>query len=176
MNLTQWGLIFNFVGSFFLSLHIIGRERVEKIDKCLKSLPDAPYKYVEHIIFRFVQFQINKTESEEDKWKNIWEVTIRNLELDKGHASFDSKTDNLRDFRQRLPGFYYFLRFLLISYLIFVPVIVITKVIIGLPLRLVLIFFFIKDRLKIESSLGVTGIILLFIGFFLQFIGSFVNR
>jgi hypothetical protein len=176
MNLTQWGLIFKFVGSFFLSLHIIGRGRVEKLENWLITLPDAPYNFIENIVIKFVQFQINKTDWEQGGWLEIYQITKHNMELEKWRVSFNSGTKDFQQFRQRFPGLYYLIRLIIVSFLIFLPLIFIVKILIGLPLRLILIFFFIKDRLKVESSFGISGVILLVMGFLLQFMGSFYNR
>jgi len=169
------GLIFNLIGSLFLAYHIIGVVQAKKFEQKILELPTL----ISFGIFGWGLFAAFRTMIKIDfkdyKWgeKYIKESNFNIKELNKlinkhsafhGDRSLESIFGNI--IKDPVKEIFFFSVALWFFYLILLsPLIAFTAGTIKL-------FAKIQNTFKIESLLGVIGIVLLSIGFVLQLIGN----
>jgi len=180
MELTRIGLLLDLLGAILLALQIIGKERVDILEKWLRSLPGAPGEFVFYIIGRVINYQANKVQNGETQLKQ-WEKEINQLKyllIRKEKEVYRPKNIHQMqiNFHDALPSMYFIARIGVITAILLIPVYLAIISIVSIPIGFIKIGFFLRDRLKIESVFALLGILFLILGFLSQLIGSYHRR
>jgi len=165
MSLNKLGLILNLIGSIFLGLHIIGMERLKLLEEKIKNLP----KKVSERIFTvgLGSVLVAELKRQSKKWPGGPEQW--GAELVKHFKNGFSLPKDLPKVKRNLFLYRFSIVFML-SILIAMTLWFATLPLILLLLILTRPFAFIQKALKLESFLGLIGILLLITGFILQII------
>ncbi len=165
MILSKWGLTLNTLGSFLLGLHILGQDRLKKIEEGCKNTTGRIINGIFTLIFGIVtqsrlKWQYNRWPGGPKKWAT---------ELKRRFTDGLSLPQNSRKTIQ-IPIIRQFILALILGFAVGGIFWLIATTIL-LPLTvLIKIFAFMQNRLRVTSFFGLVGIILLIVGFVLQFI------
>ena len=165
MFFVRLGLLFDFIGALLLGFHILGSDRLIAIEKWLRSLPKVPFNSLNTLHRRAVQFYF-------DHFSLNDQVISRTLSsIYQRKVNFNIK--DWRDFHYNFPLLYIAVFIIFIGYVLMTPIYFVIFLLIALPVALLKIGFFFRDRFKLESIFGLIGIVFLILGFIFQWWGSF---
>jgi len=168
------GLIFNLIGSLFLAYHIIGANQAKKFEQKILNLPHfIAYDFIGwlfYVVFitGFIKkLKICNLEEINTKGRKDRDKEIENI-LKKGEEYYERRDFYISKDRNKFPEnlIYTF------SYIVWISISILLFPLIGFVSVTIKLFSKIQNTFKIESLLGVIGIILLLIGFALQLIGN----
>lgn len=168
--MNKVGLALNLLGSTFLALHIIGIDRLQSFEKTIKDLPSRISSKISTIIIIAIlglSFRWTMASRKKETLSGIKTLINQFKRNKKFQLSINFP------FRHKNPFIHHYVnaafRFssiiLPLCLMIFLPVIV--------PLFILTkTFSHIQDKTQTKTFLGLIGILLLIIGFFLQFLSS----
>lgn len=150
MELYKLGLTFNLIGSVLLGLHILGKKRLKKWEEIIKKVPHSIGDHVmRKFMGGFLEHKVKHSPYAQRLMKSI---------SNKLHGSSEDDTE-IKEFL-----YHYILPGLFISGMVFMglsPIFLFFYLIVK-PL------YYLQEKLKIESFLGLLGILFLFFGYLLR--------
>jgi len=170
MSLTKWGLLFNFIGSIFLGLHIVDEKLLKSFEIKLKNLPASFLQWLFMTILLPVlaartRRQLPQWSGGPKRWasKILTYLDIK-IENGNGHSWPIKQSLFLNN-----PYSYFLIEGILIGTVIYLVLSIVISPIL-LPISIAISLISKTQRIfRIKSIFGLLGIVLLIIGFSLQF-------
>jgi len=168
MSPLQWGLIFDFLGSLLLTLHIFGVERVRKFEQNILNFPIITWRPIWRLIEKKIlnRLFLGFFSTPYDRGQKLM-TSVNELKRDKNGRYAKSSPVKFHETSDRL-----FLIPIFKSLLVITPLIICFWIIAFVPFIVLRILLFFQKLSKADNFFGFTGLLLLAFGFLLQLLST----